>query len=506
LENIIATGQNDVLIGNSSTNHIQSLGGDDLLLGNDSDDKLDGGEGIDTVSYQRDLGSIDVNLGQNKAKEGFGRNDELLNLENVIGSTFGDRIIGNVQANLITAGKGDDFVSGESGNDKLFGNEGNFDKLFGGAGNDTITDDDGIFGAHGGEDNDTIDVAFVSDWNSPNGQRRSDGKITGGYGNDNITVTMNHRDFFINLKGDEPTSNTPNDGNDIATLKGTYANSVVDLGGGKDTFNGGAGNDNIAAGNGDDRLLGNSGNDKLDGQTGFFDQIFGGKGNDTILDRDGVNGAHGNEGNDKIEIEFASNWDNNDNPNDNPRSDGKITGGFGNDQITVAMNDNRFFINLKGDEPTSNQSQDGNDTITLIGSYANSVVDLGGGNDTFNGGSGSDNVSGKNGNDAIFGFNGNDQLAGDNGDDLLRGGTGKDKLIGGNGSDTFVLAKGEGIDTIVDFQVELDLIGLADGLTYGQLSIIQSDNNSLVRNGNETLAILNGITASDLTQGMFVSI
>jgi Ca2+-binding RTX toxin-like protein len=269
-------------------------------------------------------------------------------------------------------------------------------------------------------------------------------------------------------------------------------------------LDGGAGNDKFTGGTQNDLLSGGSEDDILNGREGYLDKMFGGENDDRIEDRDGVLGAHGGMGNDAIAVTFVDTWDNDTNPKNGPRSDGKITGGYGDDDITVTMNDAKFFVNLKGDEPASNKPEDGNDTVTLQGSYANSIVDLGGGDDIFNGDRGNDNISGKNGNDSLFGLGGNDQLAGDWGNDLLRGGSGKDRLIGGGNDDTFVLAKGEGIDTIVDFQVELDFIGLTDGLTFGQLSITQSNTNTLINSGNETLAILNGITASNLLEERIV--
>ncbi len=61
---------------------------------------------------------------------------------------------------------------------------------------------------------------------------------------------------------------------------------------------------------------------------------------------------------------------------------------------------------------------------------------------------------GDKGDDTLSGGAGNDSLLGGNGDDVLRGGTGNDTLNGGNGSDRFVLASGEGPDTIQDFQCD----------------------------------------------------
>ena len=128
--------------------------------------------------------------------------------------------------------------------------------------------------------------------------------------------------------------------------------------------------------------------------------------------------------------------------------------------------------------------------------------------DIIHGGAGNDRIGGKGGNDQLFGDEGDDQIWGDDGDDLLRGGLGNDTLTGddssgGQGSDTFVLAIGEGTDTITDFEVGTDLIGLADGLSFGQLDIAQVGNDAQIAVGNEILAVLQGTDASELLAPSF---
>ncbi len=127
-----------------------------------------------------------------------------------------------------------------------------------------------------------------------------------------------------------------------------------------------------------------------------------------------------------------------------------------------------------------------------------------GGNDTLIGGGGDDRIGGKGGDDELFGGEGDDQLSGDDGDDLLRGGLGNDTLTGddssgGEGADTFVLAEGEGTDTILDFEVGIDLIGLAEGITADQLSIDPNGNNIEISLAGDILAVLNGVDTPDLT-------
>jgi len=132
------------------------------------------------------------------------------------------------------------------------------------------------------------------------------------------------------------------------------------------------------------------------------------------------------------------------------------------------------------------------------------------GDDIIHGGFGNDRIGGKGGNDELYGDQGDDQIWGDDGDDILRGGLGNDTLTGddfsgGSGRDTFVLATGEGTDTIVDFHNGEDFIGLAGGLEFGQLSINQQGNNTLITFETETLAVLNSVTDS-LTSADFVTI
>jgi len=175
-----------------------------------------------------------------------------------------------------------------------------------------------------------------------------------------------------------------------------------------------------------------------------------------------------------------------------------INAGAGNDLVAGELGDDRIF------------GEDGDDVLRgdLNSREPGGTV---GGDDQIYGGAGNDRIGGKGGNDSLYGDEGDDQIYGDAGDDLIRGGLGNDILVGddfsgGTGSDTFVLAAGEGTDTILDFEMGVDFLELVEGLRFGQLVIAQEESNTLIRFNDETLAILNGITASTLTESAFTMI
>ena len=211
--------------------------------------------------------------------------------------------------------------------------------------------------------------------------------------------------------------------------------------------------------------------------------VMGTNGNNTIRGTNGENRIFSSGGNDNVDARGGDDYINAGSGNDN------VAGGLGDDEI---------------------RGEDGNDV--LRGDLNSRRPQNGiGGNDTIFGGAGDDRIGGKGGDDQLFGESGDDQIWGDDGDDLLRGGLGDDTLTGddfsgGQGSDTFVLAIGEGTDTIVDFETGTDFIGLADGLSFGQLTLTQSGGNALISAEEETLAVLNGVTASSLSESDFVTV
>ena len=132
-----------------------------------------------------------------------------------------------------------------------------------------------------------------------------------------------------------------------------------------------------------------------------------------------------------------------------------------------------------------------------------------GGNDFISGGTGDDRIGGKGGDDTLLGDEGDDQIYGDDGDDILLGGPGNDTLTGddssgGKGSDIFVLAAGDDTDTITDFEVGTDFIGLMDDLTFDQLSIDQTGSDTTISLLGTPRLVLKRVKANDLNQNAFL--
>ncbi len=121
--------------------------------------------------------------------------------------------------------------------------------------------------------------------------------------------------------------------------------------------------------------------------------------------------------------------------------------------------------------------------------------------DLTSGNAGNDRVHGLDGDDDLDGGEGDDILRGGSGDDLLNGGTGFNRLIGGDGSDIFVLAAGEGSSTIVDLRAD-DRLRLI-GLQFADLAIEQSRRNTVIRAGDDELAVLRNTNAGSITDSLF---
>ena len=183
--------------------------------------------------------------------------------------------------------------------------------------------------------------------------------------------------------------------------------------------------------------------------------------------------------------------------------------GTAEDDILTAEADGSNIDGLAGDDTISGDVA--NDI--LVGNAGEDVLEGGDGNDIAFGGDDDDVLDGQAGNDVVSGDAGNDVVIGGPGNDILMGVTGDDVLTGDtlagteSGSDLFVYGNGDGTDTITDFEVGIDMIGLVEGeLVFADLSLTQNGSNTLlgVTSTSEVLAVLNNVQASDLGADSFM--
>ncbi len=241
--------------GNALANTITGNSGNNTLIGGGGGDKLIGGAGVDVASYANATSRIV--MGFTAAEdEGDFRNDSLVSIEKIIGTSFDDviRLDRFPKKSII-------YVDGGAGADTLLGGYNSKDTLFGGTGNDSL------FGSG------------------------SDDLLYGGDGDDS-------------LDGDE--------GND--RLYGGAGNDEFYAGDGDDILDGGDGNDNLRGYDGADQLFGGDGDDRLDGYDDA-DTYTGGAGTDRFMfysgetgigevNRDAVSDFSRSDG-DKLEMDFA---------------------------------------------------------------------------------------------------------------------------------------------------------------------------------------------------------
>ncbi|MFT3986163.1 M10 family metallopeptidase C-terminal domain-containing protein [Aestuariivirga sp.] len=439
---ITGTSGNDLFYGTSGNDDIYGGDGSDTFFTSGGNDIFDGGNGADTVNYMgRGFGNIfapgygvSVNLGFGtmfSLDPNSTKHDTLSNIENVVGTRYGDVLQGDEGGNILDGQGGSDYLFGWGGTDYLYGGAGR-DFLYGGDGADTLSGGLGNDVLNGNDGIDTADYGyatqgmFVSLLNG-NSSLISDASIDVDslYGIENVTGSTSS-DF---LQGDN----------------------------GANTLDGGDGNDSLSGWNGNDWLMGGNGNDFLEGGAGA-DYMNGGFGIDTAIYLDSGSG---------VSIDLNS---------------GHGSGGYAEgDYLSLIENvqGSLYADTLTGNAIANTLSGfDGDDK--LLGGGGDDVLDGGRGADMLDGGAGIDtasyasagavtvslatgkgtagdaagdklsnieNLTGSVASDSLTGDNKDNRLDGGYGDDLLKGGGGNDTLIGGPGSDT--MTGGSGDDTFV---------------------------------------------------------
>jgi Ca2+-binding RTX toxin-like protein len=115
-----ATGSgNDTFNGGGGDDHLYGQDGNDMLKGGAGVDSLDGGTGEDTASYVGSPSAVTVNLTSGTGSGGAAEFDTLVNIEDLLGSSFGDSLTGNAGANVIDGRDGNDTLNGLGGADQF---------------------------------------------------------------------------------------------------------------------------------------------------------------------------------------------------------------------------------------------------------------------------------------------------------------------------------------------------------------------------------------------------
>jgi Ca2+-binding RTX toxin-like protein len=422
-----------------SANAINGKGNtlDNIIYAGAGSNVMDGGTGIDTLSYAFATAGVSVNLAVTTAQNtGGSGSDTVLGFERLTGSSYNDNLTGDAGDNVIEGGAGNDTIQGGAGNDTLKGGAGDDAYYVDGVG-DTVVE-----AAGGGTDtvNSTL-AAYTLGANVESGRILATGAA-------NITGNALANTLYAGV-GD----NVLDGGSGIDTVSYADATAAVTFslasttaqatgGSGSDTL---AGIENLAGSNYNDKLTGNAQANVLDGGTGA-DTLTGGLGNDTYYvdspDDVVVEGAGG--GTDTVVSTLA------DYVMGAEVESGRIVA-TGTASITGNALANLLYAGA-GDNILNGGS--GSDTVSYADAKAAVTVSLAITTAQATGGSGTDTLASI---ESLAGSNYNDRLTGNTVSNVLDGGTGADTMAGGLGNDTYyvdnagdvvVEAAGGGTDTV----------------------------------------------------------
>ncbi|MCX7228267.1 MAG: hypothetical protein NTW15_04520, partial [Burkholderiales bacterium] len=371
IENVTGSAYADTLTGNVQSNVLDGGDGNDLLVGRGGADMLTGGAGDDTASYTDSTAAVIVSLQAGAVGVGGdAQGDTLFGVESLIGSAFGDTLLGDAGANQLAAGAGDDLLDGRGGADALDG----------GAGTDTANYSASSAG---------VDV----DLNQSTAQ-------SGGDAAGDILISIE------NLMGSSAAD----------VLRGTSGINVLTGGAGDDTLDGRGGADAIDGGDGIDTAsyqsssfgvqvdlasgasqasAGDASGDLLIG----IENLSGSDLADTLRGDAGANVLRGGGGDDLLEGRAGADT---------------LIGGDGVDTASYSSSTAGVNVDLQQASPQSGGDAQG-DVLSEI-----------------------ENLSGSSYADTLRGDSGTNTLSGGSGNDILEGRGDADSLDGGSGSDTAV--------------------------------------------------------------------
>ncbi|NMG18330.1 calcium-binding protein [Brasilonema bromeliae] len=450
VENVQGSVYDDILVANGKDSRVDGLLGNDIIIAAPEAQILDGGPGIDWVTYQLSDSGVNVSLKSGLGKAltitqpnilpgfppieieigsgGYGKDDTLefakdannnvikdqSSFENLEGSNFDDILEGDLQDNILR---------GLAGNDKISGGDGN-DTLIGGAGADVLDGGNGI------------------DW---------------------ADYSESFAGVIVNLKTNSGLGGDAQ-GDTFARLSPTIS-TIENLLGSKfsDTLTGDDGNNEIKPGYGQDTVYGEGGNDRL--SINYSNSV------DFFEPGSGVTGGYYPATNPSYSYSSSG-------ITYNPGSVGSVENGF----ISRRTSD--------GAKVLDSVAFFGIENLTLIGtSFADSIFSASG-NDFLNMGDGDDIITSGQGSDRVFAGSGNDIVVSQN--DLFG-------RIGGiidNAKAVIELDGGAGIDTL-----SVNLSGKKDSISLFSFSSTQENPYQSFSIADGTVSIKNFEIFKDIITG-----
>ena len=407
-------GNGDLAEGDAGDDTVSGGPGDfDVVVGGVGNDHIDGGPGEhDVASYKGTAGPLTINLASGAVSGA--ENEHLEGIEDAIGGSGNDTLIGSAAPNRLDGGPGNDRLEAAGGGDEAFGGPGS-DQCEGGFATEESC------GPTKGSEGTAVEL-----------YRSIDGSssliVTGNSHTDDATVAFQGGAYVVQgtaganpvLLGDPESSACVRDAAaDSVSCSGAISSILASLGGGDDSFEvqpsvPASVSATIEGGPGSDTLRGGPGNDTLyAGEDSVPDTLEGGGGDDVLF---GLNIFH-------------------------PRkASGAATmrGGAGNDLMVGGQPcDGDLFDGGAGPNDSASFSRIHNSGVFVEATIGGDVLDP----DVPNCDAGqidpsTEKIEGSPGPDILTGDNGPNTLLGRGGNDQLDGKGGNDRCIGGGGHDT----------------------------------------------------------------------
>ena len=526
-------GGDDVLLGGPGTDALFGGLGDDVLAGGAGADTLNGGPGADTASYAQSAAGVEIRLYDGTVLGGDAEGDVLDGIEHLTGSAYADILAGDAGANRLDGGGGVDWLSyaasdagvdvrlrngsgsgGHAEGDVIAGFEhvegSDYNDIFGGDSHDNHLSgrggDDGLWGSSG---DDVLEGGAGAD------------RMFGGVGEDWVVYWDSDAAVTVDL-GEGTGTGGHAEGDTFDGIENVEGSGFGDLLEGNDDanrLNGGDGDDEIRGKGSDDILHGGIGADRLDGGMGIdtvfyrdsneavtvklsdgtaqgghaesdvivnVESIIGSAYDDTLVGDDKANRLSGDDGDDVLEGGAGADL---------------LDGGPGSDTATYRNSNAPVTVNLGNGTLTGGHA--GGDQVVNVESVKGSDY-----NDVLTGDSGPNRLDGGDGEDELNGSEGDDELSGGNGNDLLEGGEGIDRMDGGAGVDTVSYSNSkEGKRIHLSYNMSTDnntnrsesevILNIENVIGSAYADFIWGDNSSNELYGGAGNDLLNGLGGRD---------